>query len=273
MSDPQDPDPQNAAPPRAGALGRLGEEASLLCYALQFLTRLPIPSAAAGHGPDRLARAARWFPVAGALVGLGAGLVFAAAALALPPLAAAALALAAGMALTGALHEDGLSDTLDGLGGGFTRERALEIMRDSRIGAYGAAGIGLGLLARAGALAAFAPMEGLAALVAAHAAGRAAMIPAIRFAGYARAEGAAASVAGGMPGGAFPASVLLAALVCGAAAGWAGLAALAAAYLAATAVLARLLRRLGGYTGDGLGAMEQAGEIAALLVLAALLPG
>ena len=272
MSDPKDPDPQNAAP-RRSALGRLGEEASLLCYALQFLTRLPIPAAAAGHGPDRLAQAARWFPVAGGIAGLIAGLVYAAAALALPPLAAAALALAAGMALTGALHEDGLSDTLDGLGGGFTRERALKIMRDSRIGAYGAAGIGVSLLVRAGALSALGPAEGLAALVAAHAAGRAAMIPALRFSRYARAEGAAAAVAGGMPAGAFPASVLLAVLVCGGAAGWIGLAALAAAYAAGALALACLNRRLGGYTGDGLGAMEQAGEIAALLVLAALLPG
>ncbi len=272
MSDPQDPDPQSPLSPRR-PWDRLGEEASLLCYALQFLTRLPIPAAAAGHGPDRLARAARWFPAAGALVGLASGLVFAAAALALPPLAAAALALAAGMALTGALHEDGLSDTLDGLGGGFTRERALEIMRDSRIGAYGAAGIGFSLLVRAGALTAFAPAEGLAALVAAHAAGRAAMLPAIRFAAYARPAGAAAQVAGGMPAGAFAAAVVLAIVICTGAAGWAGLAALAAAFAAAAAALARLLRRLGGYTGDGLGAMEQAGEVAALLTLAALLPG
>ncbi|WP_339947649.1 adenosylcobinamide-GDP ribazoletransferase [uncultured Albimonas sp.] len=270
MSDPQDPDPQNAAP-RPAALARLREEASLLLYALQFLTRLPIPSAAAGYGPDRLAQAARWFPAAGALAGALSGAVFAAAATILPPLAAAALALAAGMALTGALHEDGLSDTLDGLGGGFTRERALEIMRDSRIGAYGAAGLGLSLLARAGALSALAPLEGFAALIAAHAAGRAAMIPAIRFAAYARTSGAAATVAAGTPAGVFPASVLLAILLCAGAAGWAGLAALAVAYAAGALVLWRLVRRLGGYTGDGLGAMEQAAEIAALLTLAALI--
>ncbi|MDF2233887.1 adenosylcobinamide-GDP ribazoletransferase [Albimonas sp. CAU 1670] len=276
MSHPQDPDPQFAADEtarrRGGAAGRAWEEVSLLLYALQFLTRLPVPASAAGHGPDRLARAARWFPLAGALVGGIAGGVFALGALALPPLAAAGMALAVSMALTGALHEDGLSDTLDGLGGGFTRERALEIMRDSRIGAYGAAGLATSLLIRAGALTAFAPAEGLAALVAAHAAGRAAMIPAIRFAAYARAEGAASTVAAGAPAGVFPASVLLAALICALAAGWAGLAALCAAYAAGALVLWRLRRRLGGYTGDGLGAMEQAGEIAALLVLAALLP-
>ena len=99
------------------------------------------------------------------------------------------------------------------------------------------------------------------------------MIPALRFSRYARAEGAAAAVAGGMPAGAFPASVLLAVLVCGGAAGWIGLAALAAAYAAGALALACLNRRLGGYTGDGLGAMEQAGEIAARLVRAARLPG
>ncbi|MEE3101345.1 MAG: adenosylcobinamide-GDP ribazoletransferase, partial [Pseudomonadota bacterium] len=144
-----DASPPSPTEPRGGALRR---ELGLALYALQFLTRIPIP-AWVGHAPDMLARAARWYPVVGALVGLAAGAVYAGAAtLGLAPLAGAALALAVSIALTGALHEDGLADTLDGLGGGATRERALEIMRDSRIGAYGAVGLGVALLVRAGAV-------------------------------------------------------------------------------------------------------------------------
>jgi adenosylcobinamide-GDP ribazoletransferase len=254
----------------AETAGGLRRELGLLLYAVQFLTRLPVPGWV-GHAPDRLGRSLRWFPLVGALVGLAGGAVYALAALALPPLAAAGLALALTLALTGALHEDGLSDTLDGLGGGATRERALEIMRDSRIGAYGAAGLVLSLLIRAAALAALGPLAGLAALVAAHAAGRAAIAGAIRFSGYARERGAASGVADGPPAGAWPAALALAAAICAATAGLAGIAALGLGLAAGGWMLLRLVRRLGGYTGDGLGAVEQAAEIAALLALAAWL--
>ncbi len=110
-----------------------------------FLTRLPVP-VALDHCDGRLARAAPWFPVVGLLVGgiAGGALLLAAAVLPMP--LAAGFAIAAGVLVTGALHEDGLADCCDGLGGGRNREHALEIMRDSRIGTF--AGIGLGLLAR-----------------------------------------------------------------------------------------------------------------------------
>ncbi len=116
---------------------------------LRFFSRLPLP--ANSHEPD-FPRALRMAPVAGALLGLAAALPFLLALrLNEPPLVAAILAIAASVVLTGALHEDGLADIADGFGGGFSRERKLEIMRDSRIGAYGATALMLSLALRAAA--------------------------------------------------------------------------------------------------------------------------
>ncbi|MEM0944986.1 MAG: adenosylcobinamide-GDP ribazoletransferase, partial [Pseudomonadota bacterium] len=111
----------------------------LLATAVQFLTRLPVP--APGWEEDRLARAMRWFGAVGLLVGALTGALWWAASVALPAPVAAGLAIAGGIWLTGALHEDGAADTADALGGHASRERALEIMRDSRIGTYGAAAL------------------------------------------------------------------------------------------------------------------------------------
>jgi adenosylcobinamide-GDP ribazoletransferase len=107
-------------------------------HALKFLTRVPVPLSRT-IDPPPLKQTMRMFSIAGALIGVFiATVLWSAKYLQLPPMLAALLAIAAGMLLTGALHEDGLSDTADGLGGGKTRERRLEIMRDSRIGSYGA---------------------------------------------------------------------------------------------------------------------------------------
>src|SRR5215467_2147821 len=106
-----------------------------LSAAVLFCTRLPVPGAATITGAD-IARASWALPVAGAIVGLIAAAVYwLARAAGLPPLPAAALTIAAGVLATGCLHEDGLADAADSLGGG-TRARKLEIMRDSRIGTY-----------------------------------------------------------------------------------------------------------------------------------------
>ncbi|MFO7854746.1 MAG: adenosylcobinamide-GDP ribazoletransferase [Paracoccaceae bacterium] len=245
----------------------LADEPLRALHALGFLTRLPVPAAAWG-APGGLAAAARWFPLAGAAVGLAAALVYAAAA-ALPAPVAALLALAASLALTGALHEDGLADTLDALGGHATRERALEILRDSRIGTYGALALILSVALRAACLASLSPAAALAALPAAHAAGRAAMLLAPAGTPYARPAGLGAPLQP-LPKATLPAALALAALLA-LPAGLPGLLAFAAALAAAALVLAGLRARLGGWTGDGLGAMEQAGEIAALLTLTALL--
>jgi adenosylcobinamide-GDP ribazoletransferase len=229
-----------------------------------FYTRLPVPSPALAAG--EFARASWASPLAGALVGLSGAAAYAGAhTLGLPPAAAAAMALAATLLLTGCLHEDGLADMADGFGGGRTPERKLEIMRDSRLGTYAVCALLLSLLLRWSALMALAePQSVAAALVAAHAAARS-LIPAfMRWLPPARTEGL--SAAAGLPP---PAAVAIAALL-----GMASLlllgisAAMSAAVLLAGwgALLGRSARRqIGGQTGDVLGGLEQGGEIVVLL--------
>ncbi|MDR5652858.1 adenosylcobinamide-GDP ribazoletransferase [Ruixingdingia sedimenti] len=234
-----------------------------LRLALMVLTRLPAGRLAA---PPPLGAAAWAFPVAGAIAALIPAGVFALAFAALPPLLAALLALAAGMAITGALHEDGLADLADGFGGGRTRERKLEIMRDSRIGSYGVLALILSVGLRAGALAA-APDAGAGALalVAVGTASRAPLAAVMAALPPARAEGlAAAAGAPSVPVWALSVALGLGALLALPAPGL-SLAALALAVLA----MAWLTRRqIGGHTGDSLGATQQAGEVALWLVLA-----
>ena len=115
----------------------IGELAKFV-LAVQFLTRLPLRTDRL-FTAERLAQAPRYFPLVGLLVGLASAAIFWLAALVLPSLLAVLLAVGAGLLMTGAFHEDGLADTFDGIGGGLTRERALEIMKDSRLGTYGAA--------------------------------------------------------------------------------------------------------------------------------------
>ncbi|TYO88446.1 adenosylcobinamide-GDP ribazoletransferase [Oceanicella actignis] len=256
----------------AGAAGALGRELRLIVGALGFLTRAPLPArlwAWAGHEPDRLARAARWFPLVGAAVGALCAAVWLAAGAALPAPLAAGLAVAAGVAATGALHEDGLADCCDGLGGHAGRERALEIMRDSRIGAYAGLGLIFSIGLRWAALAALEPAAGAAALIVAHAWARALMTGALAASDYARPTGAAAGAAGVTRAEAGAALGL--ALAIAAALGGAGAVAACGAGLVAGLWMLRLLkRRLGGHTGDGLGAIEQLGEIAVMTTLAGL---
>lgn len=235
--------------------------------AAMFLTRLPIRAPQAV-----LADAAIAFPLVGALVGLLGGGVFWLAALAgLPPLASALLALAATVATTGALHEDGLADAADGLAGR-TSEDAIRIMRDSRIGGYGVLAMIFSVGLRAAALAALSsPSAVVVALVVAASASRAA-IPAVMLA-LPRATDTGQGASAGRPAGTDAvAGILLAALLAlGAAGAPAGLTALTAAAAGAAAVAILALRRLGGYTGDILGTVQQIAEIAALLALAAVM--
>ena len=172
------------------------------------------------------------------------------------------------MLLTGALHEDGLSDCCDGLGGGTTRDKALEIMRDSRVGAYGAIGLMLSLGLRWVALASLSAGAGFAALVAAHAVGRGMIVVAVGATGYVRADGTGRAVAGGIEPWESAVSAGLVIVIAMLFAGWSGLGAVIFGVLAGGVMLAVLVRRLGGYTGDGLGAVEQAAEIAVMVALA-----
>lgn len=232
-----------------------------------FLTRFPV-RIDGPVGMRDLADSVHLFPAVGALVGAaGAAALLLGHALGLPPLPCAVLALAATALLTGALHEDGLADTADGLGAGPDRVRALEIMRDSRIGSFGAVALVLTLMARASALAALGGEPGLAAaaLVAAGAVSRAAM-PAVMFAQpSARASGLAAEA--GRPEPARVAAAVLLGLAIGLfllPTPVAATAALGAAASSAVAAAA-LGRRFGGCTGDTLGAVQQVAEVAFLL--------
>ena len=241
-----------------------------LRVAVAFYTRLPVAQPTPVDGAA-LARAAWAAPLVGVLVGaLGALAYWVAIRLNLPPLVGATLAVGATLLLTGCLHEDGLADTADGFGGGATREQILDIMRDSRIGTYGALALGITLWLRIGALADL-PRAGLVAcaLIAAHAAARASLPAFMWLIGPARSDGLSAA-AGAPPGGSTAAAIVIGAALLFVALGLrSGLMALVL-LLACTAVMAWLCRRkIGGQTGDVLGALEQACECLVLLVTAA----
>jgi adenosylcobinamide-GDP ribazoletransferase len=237
--------------------------------ALLFSTRLPLPGASAITGAD-IARAGWALPVAGAIVGVISALVYWLVCVSgLPPLPAAGMAIAASLAATGCLHEDGLADVADSFGGR-TRERKLEIMRDSRIGTYGVCALFTSLLLRSAALASIAdPALAAPVLIAAHMGARSNMALFMRLVPPARQDG----LSGG--GGTPPGGSAIAAVVIGIAALGIGLgpAAGACAIMLVAAAFALLrwlcMRQIGGQTGDVLGALEQIGEIVILVVAAA----
>jgi len=245
----------------------------LFLVATQFLTRLPIPARLQSQWTmAHLRDSVPMFPVVGLFIGLGASLVYAVAVFCnLPSVLAAVLTVAAQVLATGALHEDGFADVCDGFGGGHTRERKLEIMRDSRLGTYGAIGLMLGLALRIGAIGAIAHPEAVAAgLVAAAVLSRAAMPVAMGLFPQARAEGLAA--AAGKPGsGRVVLGAGIAAIIC---ALCLSLPVAAAIVLAAIAVATGFLRlarqQIGGITGDVLGGLQQLLEITCLLTLLGL---
>src|SRR5215831_20712484 len=186
----------------------LADLAADVKVALSFSTRLPLSPGSATAGPD-LARALWALPIAGAAVGVFGAAYWLAARLGLPPLVAATLGVAATIAATGCLHEDGLADVADGFGGGATRERKLEIMRDSRIGTYGVCALALALLLRASALASLMePTRVAYALLAAHMGARAILPAFMWFVPPARREGLSADT--GRPAAA---SVIIAAVL------------------------------------------------------------
>ena len=252
----------------------LKDVVSDLRIATSFVTIVPVASSKPS-GDGAIARATWALPVAGLLVGLAGALAYALASkLGLPSAAAALLALATTTFITGALHEDGLADTADGLGGGRTREHKLEIMRDSRIGTFGVCALILSFGLRWSALAAIAnPWAVMLAMCAAQAAARAGVPALMSLVPPARPDGLSAS-AGSPPGRsvaiAFGLGTLVLALALGPGKALVGLVLLSLAGL----ILARLaIRQIGGQTGDILGAFEQVGEILILLVAAAFLHG
>src|SRR5215471_2026270 len=247
----------------------LADLAADVKVALSFSTRLPLSPGSATAGPD-LARALWALPIAGAAVGVfGAAAYWLAARLGLPPLPAATLSVAAAMFATGCLHEDGLADVADGFGGGATRERKLEIIRDSRIGTYGVCALALALLLRASALASLMePTRVAYALLAAHIGARAILPAFMWFVPPARRDGLSADT--GRPAAAsVVVAAVLAAVSVGVALGPAsGLIAVVLVLIAAAVVARVTLRQIDGQTGDVLGALEQVAEILILLVAA-----
>ncbi|MBG1232289.1 adenosylcobinamide-GDP ribazoletransferase [Aestuariivirga litoralis] len=261
MSDISDP-PQTPSKPL--------RPVSELLVALQFLTRLPIPFVRTVD-PVPLAQSMRLFALAGALIGAVNGVVLTALSyLQLPDVMAAALAIGFGLFLTGAIHEDGLADTADGLLGGKTRERRLEIMRDSRIGTYGASALILAILCKASAyhtLGEVKPWQAILMLAATGAFSRAMVVDMMWATRSARSDGLAS-----MAGRPSRAAALFSIVTGGALTVWAGwfinpisgVEAMAVALLI-TALMRRAATRLvGGQTGDICGAVQVLTEIGML---------
>lgn len=236
--------------------------------AIAFLTRVPIASPAPLTSA-RLSRAAALFPLVGLLVGGVLGGVRIAADTVLSPGPATLLALAAAIALTGALHEDGLADTADGLGAHVGRERRLEILRDSRIGTYGGLALILSTLLAWSLLAGLDGVDCLRAALAAHVLARWSMVLQARVLRPARRDGAGALLAV-TPSALAVATVVAIAASLGAAGLVAGAGALATAVLTTLVACAVFRRALGGATGDTYGAAGKLVELTVFAVLAAL---
>lgn len=246
----------------------LQDRAQELKASLAFCTRLPL----ARTTPEKAIAKAAWaLPLAGLVVGLIGALVYALShRLGLPAWPAAALTVAATLVVTGALHEDGLADTADGFGGGNTRQQKLDIMRDSRTGAYGVCALVLSLLLRVAALASLADTHAVVwALVGSHSAARATMPVLMWLLPPARGDGLSHD-AGRPPGESVAAAAAIAFVVllfCL----YPGRAVIAALLLVAVIALMAWLsmRQIDGQTGDVIGALEQVAEIVVLLVAVA----
>jgi adenosylcobinamide-GDP ribazoletransferase len=277
---------------------RLIHQLRLFLVAVQFLTRVPVP-ARLGFDPLWLQQCLRYFPLVGALVGLAGGLVLAATAAWWPPAVAVVISMAFTIWLTGGFHEDGWADTCDALGGSVSRERALEIMKDSRIGAYGSLGLIAMLGLKATVLVAMAaPLYNelasaesshvhqvllgwtMMALIWCHAASRFVPVLLVRLLPYAGdvAHAKAKPLALQVGWGTVIGALLCTALVAGALwlnlwdSSWPiGTLGVALGRATAAMILGSLVcwhwfrRRLGGFTGDTLGASQQITEVLGLL--------
>jgi adenosylcobinamide-GDP ribazoletransferase len=252
----------------------ISHEARLFLIALQFLTRVrvkridPFPD-------DWLPRSAKYMPLVGALIGVVAGAVLLISAAIFPAPVPIVIGLSASILLTGALHEDGLADTVDAFGGGTSRERCLEIMKDSRIGTYGALALIMTLALKGTALAEVDPVSAARVLIAGHVGARLAAVLALAILPYAGGESAKVS----RTTSSMTPSELAVAIASAVVVGFCVLDATAfilatVIALVAAAIIAWIARRkIGGYTGDVLGAVEQVYETAFLVVASAVIAG
>ena len=252
-------------------------QALLFVVAIQFLTRLPAPNLE-GFQASWLSESARYFPVVGALVGvIGVG-VWWVCSMVFPPAVAIGLMMSASLLMTGAFHEDGFADVCDGFGGGRTRDSVLAIMKDSRVGAFGAIGVAMMLGLKWSALVSLPYTAFPVIVIGAHMVSRWCAIgliwrlPYVRVDTEARSKPLANSLSGAnwLLSGALGALILLPAslLIDPAARSPLALALLAALTLSGiTTLLAAgyFKSRIGGYTGDCLGATQQLAELGFLL--------
>jgi adenosylcobinamide-GDP ribazoletransferase len=243
---------------------RLGRTANDFLSAVQFLTRVPVPSIP--YQPDSLARSIKYFPLVGALLGAAAALLHRAL---VPHLGRLPTALGIVIFLvwsTGCLHEDGLADTADGLGGGRNREQILLIFRDSRIGSYGATALSLSILARVILIASIPLGQVAQYLIAAHILCRWTTLPLSYLCAPAReTEGQGARVAQLTTRSSLIVGAAFSFLSVGLLLRWRSFAPLFAA-TAVTLLSARFYKRkIGGVTGDCFGATNQLSEIAVYL--------
>jgi adenosylcobinamide-GDP ribazoletransferase len=250
-----------------------------LLIAVQFLTRLPTP--ATGHlSADRLAlrlrQSAIWFPAVGGIVGVISAVTLVAADLFWPRIIAVGLMLIVEARVTGGFHEDAVADFCDAMGGGRTREDKLRIMKDSRIGSYGALGLMLALGLRAALLATL-PAAWLApALIASAVLGRwTSLVVMVAISAVPDREGLASRASGGANWWWPPAALILATPFWA----WAAsvdpfrlIAAMAASLIAGVGFARWLDRQLGGSTGDCLGFICFVGQLLTLLIFSARLP-
>ncbi|MEL6170149.1 MAG: adenosylcobinamide-GDP ribazoletransferase [Pseudomonadota bacterium] len=245
----------------------LKKEGRAFLAAIEFLTRIPVRAA---WSEDAARASLKYYPAVGAGLGLVAGLAFVAVSPVFGATVSAILAIALTMVLTGALHEDGLADTWDGMGA--SRDSALDVMRDSRLGSFGALSLVVALGLKSATLSSLVPAVAVLGLIAAHSASRGLIILAMALHPYARAEGAAASVSSAATrSNVAMALALSAAALVGLGSTDMALPIIAVAGLALALILhAFHARRLGGYTGDTLGALQQYGEVAVLLAALAL---
>ena len=237
-----------------------------LRVAASLLTR--VPTGRRDVAPGDLARAVPWLPVVGGGIGVTTGAVYVAALELFAPLLAAALAVGAGIVLTGALHEDGLADTADAAGGRTVEDRR-RILDDPRTGAFGVLAITVSVLVRVGALSALTGWDAVGALVAAHALGRGACVYLLARLEPLPGDGLGATWAKGVDRRAAIAGVGLAGVLAVAGLGVRAPAAILLVAVTTAAVRRSARRALGGTNGDVLGAAEQLAEVAVLLVAAA----
>ncbi len=240
---------------------------------MQFFSRLPIrlPGYRSSNNLPQLNETIAAFPVAGFIIALPSALLYYFSAQLWSTPLAATLAIALGVLITGALHEDGLADCADGLGGSPDKIRAMEIMRDSSIGTYGGTALFFSFTIRILALASLPPALGALALLMAHTIARSAMVIAISTSTYVRSAGLGDMVREGATTQNIKLCVLTTTIIVLTITLFSGttIGIIAPIFgcAAAWSLLQWLKARLGGYTGDGLGAMEQVTEITTLLIL------